>query len=371
MPQLSLINASDLISPIVIKELRQALRARTFLAVFFLLPAALAFTTLLSLHLPYIGSYNQQPDSLQFWASVGLPMLIATVPAFVSLRTEIRDRGIELMMLTTLSPWRILLGKWLALAAQYGLMAVVALPFALTRYFTGGRELAADLTILGILLGVCQVVAAAGLALSCLRPTLAQVVRLGVIIVLALPVLSCVVGLAFILLSSLLARVGLAPLNGLLIALLLLSWGAGRIASETERIHLNTDRKAFYWALMATLSAQAASRLSSLILTIVSLYLHRMAFHAFADRTQPAPPLLRPLIPRRWREDAADGDTGVAGLCSALALTALDLVAVLAGFWDWIAGPLTLVLLTLYALLHLLPRRAREPEPEVADAAGA
>ena len=62
-----------------------------------------------------------------FWFIVGLQLLLVTpARAFGGLRTEIDSRSLDLLVLTRLTAWRIVLGKWTSLMVQ-ALLLVIAL----------------------------------------------------------------------------------------------------------------------------------------------------------------------------------------------------------------------------------------------------
>ena len=61
---------------------------------------------------------------------------------------EIRGNTIELMVLTRLTAWRIVLGKWISIFAQTALLFVAVFPYLILRYFLGGMDLFAELTML-------------------------------------------------------------------------------------------------------------------------------------------------------------------------------------------------------------------------------
>ena len=70
-------------------------------------------------------------------------MFLAVLPAggFNALQAEIRRANIELLLLTKLSRWRVILGKWSMLSAQSLLVFSSLLPYLVTRYFFGGVDL--------------------------------------------------------------------------------------------------------------------------------------------------------------------------------------------------------------------------------------
>ncbi|MEZ5324829.1 MAG: hypothetical protein R3F19_07185 [Verrucomicrobiales bacterium] len=98
----------DLLSPIVVKELRQALRGGGFVGLFCFIQLGLLAVTLLQL-----WARESDLDSLDgnFWFACCLA-LIVLVPArsFNALAAEERADTFHLLQLTQLSSWRIVFG---------------------------------------------------------------------------------------------------------------------------------------------------------------------------------------------------------------------------------------------------------------------
>ena len=67
-------------------------------------------------------------------------------------RNERKANTLELIFLTRLTARRILTGKWLAIVAQTVLLVCAVLPYAVLRYFLGGVNLGAELTVITLLL---------------------------------------------------------------------------------------------------------------------------------------------------------------------------------------------------------------------------
>jgi len=137
---------ADWLSPIVVKELRQGLRARAFLAIFLISQFFMIVCVLVSL-----GDGPSKEGS--FWlfrVLLGIAVLLAMpLRGLGALFGEIRGNTLELMLLTQLSAWRIVAGKWLALVLQTLLLICAVLPYVVLRYFLGGVSLIDDLSVLG------------------------------------------------------------------------------------------------------------------------------------------------------------------------------------------------------------------------------
>lgn len=168
----------DWLSPIVVKELRQGLKSRAFVAIATVLQGGMAFIFVLA------ALSGMQPggggvDTLSgfFWFMLWLP-LVLFMPgrALQSVVEETKLQTLELVQMTRLRSLRIVFGKWLALAVQSLLLVLAILPYFVLRYFFGGVNLAGDLLSMVSLLGLSLILTAAGLAASTLKPGLRIVV---------------------------------------------------------------------------------------------------------------------------------------------------------------------------------------------------
>lgn len=145
----------DAVNPILVKETRQAMKSRHFVITFsVLLIASLGWTIAGSLSLmPGIYTTPSAPRMLiGYYAVLALPMLLVVpLAAYRSLEGEIDDGTLELLSITALSPWQIVLGK-LASAVLQMLMYFVALfPCVAYAYTLRGVDLPTTLIIMGIL----------------------------------------------------------------------------------------------------------------------------------------------------------------------------------------------------------------------------
>ncbi|MEM1227310.1 MAG: ABC transporter permease [Planctomycetota bacterium] len=168
------IKAGDRINPILIKETRQALKSRQFLVTFStLLVAALGWTIIGSLSMmPQIYTTPSAPRLLiGYYVLLAIPMLlIVPLAAYRSLEAEIDDGTLELLSITTLSPWQIVLGKLASACLQILLYLVTLFPCVAYAYTLRGI----DLPTLGLIMAALIVTA---LTLTVVALSLAPVAR--------------------------------------------------------------------------------------------------------------------------------------------------------------------------------------------------
>lgn len=174
---------SDRMSPIVVKELRQGLRTRFF-------TAALILFHLLIIPLLCTVTLGTPPEVVSgiFWGITGL-MLLVVMPlrAFNALRAETADGTLDMLTLTSISSFRILYGKWIALFSQTLLVAGSLLPYMVARYFFGGVEILREAVALLVLSLGSGVITAALLAFSSQPSAILRLLLAGGIAVGAFP----------------------------------------------------------------------------------------------------------------------------------------------------------------------------------------
>jgi hypothetical protein len=138
---------SDRLSPMLVKELRQGLRAKTFVVLFLALQALLA-VVLLSAIGASSGSESGITVSRVIFFFFSFAALVAQPLRGVgALHQEIKGNTIDLMVLTRLGAWRIVLGKWVAIVSQTALLLTAVVPYLILRYFFGRMDLFAELLL--------------------------------------------------------------------------------------------------------------------------------------------------------------------------------------------------------------------------------
>ncbi|MDB6076715.1 MAG: hypothetical protein JWO82_462 [Akkermansiaceae bacterium] len=140
----------DRLSPMLVKELRQGLRAKTFVSVFLALQGFLAFVLLTAAGGMGTGtSGGGTISSIIFFFFSIAALVIQPLRGIGALHGEIKENTIELMVLTRLSSWRIVLGKWVSIYSQTALLFIAIIPYLILRYFFGGMQLFSELLMMG------------------------------------------------------------------------------------------------------------------------------------------------------------------------------------------------------------------------------
>ncbi len=141
----------DRLSPMLVKELRQGMRAKSFTLLFLTFQGLLAFILLTA------GAATSSDDAGTFASGVifimfaGAALFIQPMRGVSALSSEISGNTIEMMALTRLSAWLIVFGKWIAIVSQTALILVTIIPFLILRYFFGGMILAGEMVFLGLM----------------------------------------------------------------------------------------------------------------------------------------------------------------------------------------------------------------------------
>ena len=152
----------------LVKELRQGLRTKGFVG------ALVGFQVIMTLVTVFAiagGSDSSTYEMLQisYWmVLVAQLLLITPARAMAGLQSELESRSIDLLLLTRLTAWRVVLGKWCSLLVQAALLVVALLPYGVSRYFFGSVDLTGELKLIAALFGLSGVFTAAALWSSAL-----------------------------------------------------------------------------------------------------------------------------------------------------------------------------------------------------------
>jgi hypothetical protein len=161
---------SDWLSPVVVKNMRQDTRTPSFGLVLMGAQLALGIVAL-SVVLGHTGGTSSLLSGLSvcFWLAL-IAWLLLAIPqrALSSLRREDHDSAFELVAVTRLDAWRLVLGTWTSLMLQAGFGALSLLPYMLLRYFFGGVEVFSEVVYLAVLVLLSGLLTACGLFSSTL-----------------------------------------------------------------------------------------------------------------------------------------------------------------------------------------------------------
>lgn len=174
----------DRFGPVLVKELRQGLRARRFVGPFLLVQ----FVAIIAV-LGEAAVVEIETGAAVFGIGSGLLMqiiglalgLLMPLTGFAALRPELdRSRNVELLLLANLSRWQIALGKWLVMSSLAGLILVSLLPYLLARHFIGGIDLVWSLSFVGGIWLLNLTMNAAVVGASGFSNVIARLVVLGI-----------------------------------------------------------------------------------------------------------------------------------------------------------------------------------------------
>ncbi|MDB6138961.1 MAG: hypothetical protein JWO94_2033, partial [Verrucomicrobiaceae bacterium] len=159
---------ADWLPPILVKELRQGLRARAFVGGFVAVQTAMI--VLLGLRLldtAAAGQYLPENIDEYQWLVIGFALLILLpLRGLTAISEETRQNTLPLMQLTQMGSMRLVCGKWLALVSQTLLLVVAILPYQVLTYFFGEVDVIENIEILGGLLLESLVLTALCIAFS-------------------------------------------------------------------------------------------------------------------------------------------------------------------------------------------------------------
>ncbi|MGJ8672863.1 ABC transporter permease [Rubritalea sp.] len=157
---------SDKMNPMLVKELRQGLRGVGFLILFLALQALMM---LVMIGYGFAASYDNSGESLSTSIFIFFALAVLVVQPLRGMNTiasEMKNKTIDLMVLTNLSAWRIVYGKWISLVSQSALIFVTLMPYMIMRYFFGGMHLFAEITLFIFLFLTSMVVTAVAVGIS-------------------------------------------------------------------------------------------------------------------------------------------------------------------------------------------------------------
>ena len=109
---------SDKLSPMLVKELRQGLRAKTFIGVFLSLQAFLAVMMLSATIASSSGQIGIVVSNIIFGFFSVAVLLVQPLRGIGALSTEVKSNTLDMMALTRLSSSKIVFGKWVAIVSQ-------------------------------------------------------------------------------------------------------------------------------------------------------------------------------------------------------------------------------------------------------------
>lgn len=156
---------SDRLNPILVREVQQAMKGRVFtLTVWLTLIVIVMIAVATVNHYEPRGSAGRMAFDAGFATLMPLMVFVVPMQAYQSMRLELRSGIVEQLLLSRLTPMRILFGKLQAAMVQFALYVAVLSPLLATSYLLRGVDLPTIVASLGFALLVC--VAATAVAVS-------------------------------------------------------------------------------------------------------------------------------------------------------------------------------------------------------------
>lgn len=160
----------DSVGPIVVKEVRQGLRAKVFSIFFSVLLTACLMAALVAVA-QVSESAGSETLGRNFLAAylIGLGAVTCFVIPFTAFRSMLREQEEEtwvLLLLTGLGGRNIVRGKWVSAMSQALLFASAAAPFVVFTYFLNGIDIPQIVTALALLAGWTCLLTALGVAIA-------------------------------------------------------------------------------------------------------------------------------------------------------------------------------------------------------------
>ena len=176
---------SDKLSPMLVKELRQGMRARSFTMLFLIFQCLLALILLTAGATFSSDGAGIAASSIIFTMFCIAVLFIQPMRGVNALSSEITGNTIEMMVLTRLSASRIVFGKWIAIVSQSALILTTIVPYLILRYFFGGMVLLGEMVFLALIFLTSMSLTAVMVGFSATTARLARVLPMIGIILLA------------------------------------------------------------------------------------------------------------------------------------------------------------------------------------------
>lgn len=158
-----------------VKELRQSMRRTSFVYPFICVHifATLAIYAEFQLGIgtgtggiPAVFAWDPDHVGAFWWVTMAVCGLLMPMAGFFLMPQEIEEGNHELLLLTTLTRWQVVSGKFLMLWGLSALTFTSLLPYIIIRYFIGGIEWFHELASAGSVIGAAAVISAGAIAAS-------------------------------------------------------------------------------------------------------------------------------------------------------------------------------------------------------------
>lgn len=169
----------DRFGAMTVKELRQGLRRGSFMVPFILIQVLAVLAMVAEFNMGDVEGYSSKTGVLNpalfftsgpFWIVAGLICIVVMPLGGLALMGEELDEGNhELLLMTPLTRWRVVRGKFLAMWGLCLVTFVSLLPYLIVRYFIGGIDTWRNLIMVLSVLAASGIVCAGAIGASAFR----------------------------------------------------------------------------------------------------------------------------------------------------------------------------------------------------------
>ncbi|HEB52823.1 MAG TPA: hypothetical protein ENI87_06175 [bacterium] len=254
---------SDHLNPILVREVQQAIKGRVFpLTILIALAISVVIAAVVSEEYSF-GGTGRNAFRAGFATLIPLVLFVVPMQAYNSMRTELKGGIVEQLLLTRLSPSRVLSGKLQAAMVQFVLYVSILSPLLATSYLLRGVDV---VTIgLSLLMALILCVTATALAVSSAAqgvvPALQPIANLGTAFGLGIGtfgMISAVVSGGFEAMLGALVRSGsFSAVVSAVLLLALLSTALSWLAARSFLLHAFENRSSAFRVLLFVLPVLA------------------------------------------------------------------------------------------------------------------
>lgn len=167
---------SDRMDPMTVKELRQGMRRLSFVAGFIGIQVVAIAAMVMEFQKGNTAEFTEYTGAMNvwllgfsgpFWIVVGsICMIVMPLAGLLLMGQELEEGNHELLLLTKVNRWRVVIGKFFTLWSLCALTFLSVLPYVVVRYLVGAVELLRELSCAMTVLGGAAIICAGALGAS-------------------------------------------------------------------------------------------------------------------------------------------------------------------------------------------------------------
>lgn len=170
--------------PMTAKELRQSLRRGSFVYPFLGIQLLAVCAMAAEFQLGYASESSEYTGALNPWLTVSsgpfwmvvssICMVIMPLSGVILMGQELEEGNHELLLLTKLDRWKVVLGKFITLWGLSALTFISLLPYVVVRYLVGGIEWWHEAACAATVLGASAMISAGAIGASAFKSMAAR-----------------------------------------------------------------------------------------------------------------------------------------------------------------------------------------------------